>query len=221
MPALYSTGLIKIYALFDMNDGRVRYVGKTVQSIEQRVRGHRNSNSAHLPVVRWAKKTKTNIGYAVLQELGPAESWQSAERYWIAFYRSIYPDLLNTGSGGEGWTAGSFSAAHREAISAGKKRGAFIPCATCAAPIWKIPSMKNKRFCSRDCLIAWEKSNPRKTRVGAPVEAIKAAAIKRKAITHCPRGHAYLGRNVAERNGRRYCRTCQKAASAAYRSRQP
>lgn len=37
----------------------------------------------------------------------------------------------------------------------------------------------------------------------------------------CPKGHPYEGRNLIERSGRRHCRKCSNAASAAYHRNNP
>lgn len=54
--------------------------------------------------------------------------------------------------------------------------------------------------------------NWRRGRMGAP--------SRRRALTHCPKGHPYEGANLrVEKTGFRRCRTCHREAEAARRAR--
>jgi len=52
-----------------------------------------------------------------------------------------------------------------------------------------------------------------------PAEAIAAAAVARKAKTHCKRGHPLSGNNLYEHNGKRICKACNKLAVDRYQSK--
>lgn len=51
-----------------------------------------------------------------------------------------------------------------------------------------------------------------------PVTAAENSARAKARITHCPQGHEYAGWNLIRYRGRRYCRACTYARTAAARS---
>lgn len=79
-----------IYGLIDPRDSRVHYVGVTRRSPLVRLREHTNSASA--------------------------DAWQKAEEFWIAFYRSLNPELANTADGGYGTPGLQHSQATKDKI---------------------------------------------------------------------------------------------------------
>lgn len=96
--------LTKIYTLSCPITGEIKYVGKTIQLLEDRLRMHiyetkRTSNKR----TNWiksllAKDLKPII--SLLEEVG--ENWAEREQYWIAHYRSLGCNLKNDTIGGEG-----------------------------------------------------------------------------------------------------------------------
>ena len=100
-------GKFLIYALHHDESAHV-YIGKSSTGI-QRPRSHGNSaymtKHAHLPVICWiAKRKKQGKTYsiAVLEECHSASELDEAERFYIAYMRSIKIPLLNLTDGGEG-----------------------------------------------------------------------------------------------------------------------
>lgn len=210
-----------IYGLH-AGDFRIRYVGKTVADPRARLRQHRTDakRGSALPVHRWMRKR--GLGRVVVVELGHvtgAENWQEIERGWIVAFGA---ELLNITKGGEGAHEPIFSPEHRAKIAAALRRGRDRPCEMCSAPVWVAPADERAgrgRFCSRACRGEYDRRHPPPRRPN-PAKGIAAAAAKRRAITHCPGGHPYAGENLrVTPTGRRVCRTCQRAATAAYRKR--
>lgn len=95
-----ATEKVTIYALTE-RDGRVRYVGKTV-NLKRRLSGHiRDAFRKSLPVNNWvAKRLLQGLGFdAKVLELCSLQNWQEREKHWIAFHRSS-DFLLNVAEGG-------------------------------------------------------------------------------------------------------------------------
>ncbi len=94
-----------IYSLVDPRDERVRYVGKTMVSLRERLIGHlyeskRGRNKRH----NWIRKL-TSLGLepriVPLETVPPGGDWAEAERRWISLLGASH-DLLNGTTGGEG-----------------------------------------------------------------------------------------------------------------------
>lgn len=208
---------VLIYALF-VKGGPIRYVGKTKNSLSDRLRGHRyDAKRGKLPLHRWGRKHGHDVSAIILEIVPPNEDWRDVERFWIAHFRKE-GSLLNVADGGEGWTGGSFSQQHRDRIAAAKRRGRWVSCRQCGVATWAAKSNVKKAFCSKDCLNRWNVGRTHNRPFSA--QAIEAAAAKRRAITHCPSGHPYSGDNLAIRGKRRTCRACARAATTAYRNKQ-
>ena len=210
-----------IYGLH-AGDFRIRYVGKTVSGVARRLRGHRYDakRGSTLPVHRWMRKHGlSRIAIVELDRITEAENWQEIERQWIVGFGT---ELLNVTKGGEGAHEPIFTPEHRAKIAAALRRGRERPCEICSAPVWVAPADERAgrgRFCSRACRGAYDQKHPPKRRPN-PAKGIAAAAAKRRGISHCPSGHPYAGENLrVTPAGRRVCRTCQRAAVAAYRKR--
>jgi hypothetical protein len=95
-----------VYGLADPRTGQVRYVGKTVKSLETRVREHlQDSRYQHNHRSHWLRKLSllelapTSF---ILEVVPPTIRWQEREQWWIAFYRAIGLPLVNGTDGGEG-----------------------------------------------------------------------------------------------------------------------
>lgn len=95
--------VIRIYVLSDPRNEDIRYVGKTKQAIEKRLKQHlrdRNNNRR----TNWIKSLR-KVGVSptiLLIENTDEQNWEIRERYWIKYYRSLGYDLTNLTDGGEG-----------------------------------------------------------------------------------------------------------------------
>lgn len=96
-----------IYGLFDPRTTELRYIGKTVKTLEQRLSNHVTSarNCKLQRVARWIRGVILS-GHlpeiCIIEDVAPGDDWQESERFWIAYYRSIGANLVNTTDGGEG-----------------------------------------------------------------------------------------------------------------------
>lgn len=94
-----------IYILIDPRDNEIRYVGKTIQSLSDRLCGHRSE--ARRGEKNWRSnwvRQLLRLGYdprIVLVQEVPRSDWNAAENYWIGYYRSIGCRLTNGTEGGE------------------------------------------------------------------------------------------------------------------------
>lgn len=206
-----------IYALSD-EAGRIRYIGKTVHSLGKRLGQHkRASRRGELPVNRWLRKHHVSIG--LLETVSPDGDWASRERYWIG----QFSNLLNLTQGGEGLAGHKFSDGHKRKIAEALRTGAEFKCETCGAAFWrKLTEIKrgNCRFCSRDCYAASLKGVSRPVPAICTERGIKAAAEKRRARTHCKRGHPLSGDNLFRTVlGSRGCKECRKIHKRTYREK--
>lgn len=96
---------VNIYVLIDPRTNEIRYVGKTVQSLSERLTGHRHAarrgGKSHRD--RWIAQL-LRCGYDVRIErvqLVSSECWEEAEKHWIAYYWSIGCPLTNMTDGGD------------------------------------------------------------------------------------------------------------------------
>lgn len=92
-----------IYALIDPRDGAVRYIGKANDPYF-RLNFHVKDKRCTAPRRVWFKELNSLgiMPLVAILECVPMSEWQSAERSWIAFYRSIGANLLNYRDGGNG-----------------------------------------------------------------------------------------------------------------------
>lgn len=101
---IYRMGKISIYALKDPRTDKIRYVGKTNQSLKARISAHFMDKCKCLRT-QWMSELKS-LGlrpvFIILESLEAGTPWQDREIYWIAKMRSIGADLTNSTSGGEG-----------------------------------------------------------------------------------------------------------------------
>jgi predicted GIY-YIG superfamily endonuclease len=94
---------VYIYSLVDPRDNKVKYIGKTV-NLEKRMEQHLYWFTGTNPrKERWIQKLKDK-GFkpemAVIEECNQS-NWMEREKYWIAYYREVCPDLTNIADGGE------------------------------------------------------------------------------------------------------------------------
>ena len=216
-----------IYALCERDSMAPRYVGKTVQYIIDRFKAHKRDavRGGNRPVLRWLRKRIPFGGAALmlLEHVPPNGDWASRESYWIDKFRAQGHKMLNLTDGGEGLAGHVFSKEHREKIAAAHRSGAHIACLQCGASAWRKKNQITKgedKFCSRACYAASLKGVSRPMPPGMRELGILAAAEKRRAQTHCKRGHSLSGDNVfATSHGSRGCKTCRRMHKAAYLER--
>jgi len=92
-----------IYALCDPETHGVRYVGQTIQKVEDRFKRHLKDRH-HNHKTAWIKSLQSR-GLApelIIIEYADDSCWQEREMYWIAYYRSIGVNLVNSTDGGDG-----------------------------------------------------------------------------------------------------------------------
>lgn len=114
--------ITRIYLLRDPRTNEVRYVGKTVRTIEHRLRGHiLDSKRLKVRTARWIASL-TEIGLRPLVELIEIafDDWQEREKHWIAFYRTAHGagNLTNHTDGGDGCAGFAPSEETRRKLSA-------------------------------------------------------------------------------------------------------
>jgi hypothetical protein len=97
--------LTTIYGLVDPRTGHVRYVGKTVGVVSNRVAVHvYYAPKTHTRSARWICGLLADglRPEAFILDVVLAENWQETERFWIAYLRFLGFDLTNHAPGGEG-----------------------------------------------------------------------------------------------------------------------
>lgn len=216
-----------IYALCEP-DQTPRYVGKTIRYMHERHKAHIRDalKKRRLPVHRWIAKRITEnkpLVIKLIEYVRPGQDWAARERYWIGEYRRQGFSLLNLTEGGEGLAGHVFTQEHRDKIAAGIRTGRHFACEVCGAKFWRKQfAIKNGdcRFCSRACYSASLRGVSRPVSASCAERGIAAAAIARKARTHCKRGHPLSGDNMF-RTGKnsRGCKECRKIHKATYRSK--
>lgn len=215
-----------IYALCD-GDGTVRYVGKTIYPLSERMKSHLRvaRKKPVLPVARWlSKREKDGIKISINLIETVKKGWEERERYWINYYRneSVSP-LLNLTDGGEGFAGHKFSDSHKQKISAALKTGAIFSCEVCDKQFWRKKKeivLGNCRFCSKICYGVWQKGKHKPIPLLMKKRGIAAAALARRSQTHCKRGHQLSGENLFITSiGGRGCKECRKIHKRTYRAR--
>lgn len=95
-----------IYGLFDPADPerKIRYIGYTSKTLEQRLRRHliesKSKNACHRHAwINSLVKQDKRPGVVLIESVTP-ENWQERESFWISFY--VKNDLVNSTTGGEG-----------------------------------------------------------------------------------------------------------------------
>src|SRR5579885_2077435 len=91
-----------IYVLCDPDTGEIRYVGKTVMRLCNRLAKHMEATpKTHSG--RWIQVLKTQGKRPIIAYLDEAKhDWAERERFWIAHLRAIGCRLTNTSPGGDG-----------------------------------------------------------------------------------------------------------------------
>lgn len=99
---------IKIYALINPKTGEVRYIGKTIQTLERRLTNHISDGRKK----RYKNYTVNWINSLINQNLLPEiilideinfeENWEWLEQYWISQFKTWGFNLTNLTEGGDG-----------------------------------------------------------------------------------------------------------------------
>lgn len=214
-----------IYGLADTRTNEIRYVGKTVQKVDVRVRFHLQ---AYGPTHRacWIKSIgRENVATVVL-ERDPPGDLNEAERIWIATLRDLGCRLTNHTDGGDGsygWRPtpevlarrnAAIRAAHQRPEVKAKLSAAHKELGT-DSDLRARRSVTSKRLWStpeyREKIAATRKANPY-----SPSAATRAkiGRANSKPLVH--------GTYSAYSNRRCRCLACKSCASAynkAYRAR--
>lgn len=210
-----------IYALYD--EGELpRYIGRTKMGLAKRMIFHRShANEGRLPVHRWLLKHNKKVRAEVIEivkGLGASE-----ESHWIKRFKQLGANLLNLTGGGEMGNLMPFSESHRKKISDALKKGSFFSCETCQKEFWRKPCEINKgdcRFCSKVCYQTSQRGVSKPVPALCMERGIAAAAAKRRAQTHCKRGHPLSGENLyTHPKGVRVCIECRKLHKRSFRER--
>lgn len=95
--------LAYIYCLLDPDNGKCRYVGKSIDPVK-RLKIHLIYEEKNPYKYRWIQKVLKNEKYPVLKILESVDNqnWQERERWWISFFRKKRQPLTNLTLGGEG-----------------------------------------------------------------------------------------------------------------------
>lgn len=121
---------VLIYTLSDPRTGDVRYVGKTIKNLKDRLNLHlwyaKKGNKTHrCNWVRLLFSLGLSPVISEIERIDLRKEWAERERYWIAFYKSNGADLTNAADGGEGMHGHRHTAEEKAKISA-KNRGRVI-----------------------------------------------------------------------------------------------
>lgn len=99
---------VYIYTLSDPITGEVRYVGKTIKKLRDRLKIHiwiaRHGNKTHR--CAWIRKLLEQAVEPVITQIEMVEGareWADRECYWIKKYTHDGARLTNATAGGEGW----------------------------------------------------------------------------------------------------------------------
>lgn len=114
-----------IYALKDPTTGNIRYVGWSY-NVARRLYGHLNRAGSERKTHKdlWLLKLIGSGSKPTVEVLETGNGdWQSAERRWIAYYRSVGADLTNSTDGGEG-VPGASENTRKKMREAGIRRNA-------------------------------------------------------------------------------------------------
>lgn len=167
------------YVLFAAdNPERIRYVGVTSKTIPIRFSQHKY-NALHedhrsMPVSKWMYSVYKKGGEVKYQEIDscPESEWEDREKYWVAYYRERFPDLLNLQSGGAGVVTKNMrnASGRQRSIDAHKK------------PIAAYDLEGNELFRFNSLKEAADHFNVKSTTIHNAVDGFKKNGQPRKAI---------------------------------------
>ncbi|KKK73915.1 hypothetical protein LCGC14_2889040 [marine sediment metagenome] len=96
--------MIKIYALIDPTTNRIRYVGKTAQTLQKRLKEHLSPARLKKDSAKnvWLRSLKVRPVIVVLEECTKKEA-EASEIFWIRLLKMTGNDLVNSTIGGNSW----------------------------------------------------------------------------------------------------------------------
>lgn len=207
---------VSIYTVRASEGGDVVYVGSTSQQLQNRIRGHvaDAKNGSPVPFHIWLREQNAVV-VEVVEQVSAAHR-VDAERAWVA----KFPGLLNVTDGGPGGSGAEWSLERREKVALSLRSGSYFHCQQCGTEFWRkqrdIIRWHNK-FCSRECYQASIRGVSRPVPAAVMERGVLAAALKRKARTHCRQGHEFTAENTRiNKNNARVCRECERQHKRTY-----
>jgi hypothetical protein len=208
---------VRIYGLIDPRNGNCRYIGKTKNSLMERLRGHLNTSrsaSSSLHVSKWIRLVMADNAVPEIFEVETVSNcdWRDAERFWISYFRSIGCSLTNIDPGGGGI---EMSKVVREKISATRKAKNLRPSADAQersmrtrAQRWKDPEFRDARSkrTSETQKALWQNSTHRTKMVNKRKEVWSRIKADPQAMQK---------RRLAQQNGAAESRSATGAAKIA------
>ena len=90
-----------IYRLIDPRDGRIRYIGKTVETLNDRLSNHlyTKENNQRGNWIRLVLRDGYKPVIESIEIVPPDEDWKAREIYWIKWHRDNGFDLVNATDG--------------------------------------------------------------------------------------------------------------------------
>lgn len=163
-----ATQTTAIYALVEWDSEAPRYVGKTVQYLNERHKAHIRDaqRGGRRPVHFWLRKRLADgrVAIKLLEYVPPGADWAARERHWIAKFRNDGHDILNLTAGGEGLAGHIFTHEHRAKIAASLRTGSTCTCMECGSSFYRKANEVRKghnKFCSRPCANTFNKGGKR------------------------------------------------------------
>lgn len=87
-------GVAVVYVIFDVRDGRVRYVGSTKQHPAVRMSYHAHGRSS--PALKdWLRETWEHARYAIVEVVHDEDAVRSVEARWYYHFLDAGADLFN------------------------------------------------------------------------------------------------------------------------------
>lgn len=99
---------VKIYALINPETEEIKYIGKTIRTLEQRLTNHicdAKSKRYKNYTINWINSLlKKNITPEIIliEEINYEDNWEWLEQYWISQFKSWNFNLTNLTIGGDG-----------------------------------------------------------------------------------------------------------------------
>ena len=123
---------IYIYALVDPRDDTIRYIGKTIQSLEKRMKSHlrRRDGTRRARWIEELSASQQKPSIHILEVIRANKDWEKRERWWIAHGMDEGWPLTNVSDGGEGRAPGHYKSSitrkrQSDAMKAAWARGAY------------------------------------------------------------------------------------------------
>lgn len=208
---------VTVYAIKESDGVSTVYVGSTLQQLRDRIRGHLidAGNGSDLPIHVWMRSKDDFVVEALERVL--EVNRHDCERKWAA----SFDGLLNITDGGPGMSGHLFAGSeHAQKIAAKIRTGDHFGCQNCGKSFWRKQrdiKLGNNKFCSRECYQASLRGKARPIREDVRALGIAAAALARRAMSECKRGHPLSGENLyINKHGRRVCKECRKGHKRAY-----